>query len=234
MHLTCLLSICNPPIARFCTLVAAMTFGCAAFAAQMQVRYPQPESVTDARASYPVAILQMCAQRSGDAFAVTPGSFRAQQERNIRQLEKSDGIDVIWAVANAERERRLLPVYIPIDRGLIGWRLLLIREQDKPLFAAVSSPEELARLFAGQGHDWPDVTVLRANGFNVDTSTTYEGLFQMLKLGHIQYFPRSLSEVWPELEARPQLGLTVQDSLVMHSLACIFSLASITSLLLRR
>jgi len=180
------------------------------------VHYPQPESVTDARASYPAAILQMCARRSDHAFAVTPADFHAQQGRNIRQLVKNDGIEVIWAVADKERERELLPIYIPIDRGLIGWRLLLIREQDKAWFAQIASPADLAQLTAGQGHDWPDVTVLRANGFHVETSTTYEGLFRMLTQGHIQYFPRSPSEIWPELEAHPQLGLAVQDSLVMY------------------
>jgi len=180
------------------------------------VRYPQPESATDERASYPAAVLQMCARRSGNAFAVTPADFHAQQGRNIRQLIRNDGIDVIWAVADKERERELLPIYIPIDRGLIGWRLLLIREQDKAWFAQIGSPADLAQLTAGQGHDWPDVAVLRANGFHVETSTTYEGLFHMLERGHIQYFPRSLSEIGPELDAHQQLGFAVQDSLVMY------------------
>jgi len=202
-------------------IVCACWFGIAVFntanvSAITLVRYPQPESATDERASYPAAILQMCARRSGNAFAVTPSDFHAQQGRNIHQLLKNDGIDVIWAVADKERERELLPVYVPIDRGLIGWRLLLIRDHDKAWFEQIGSVTDLAQLVAGQGHDWPDVAVLRANGFRVETSTTYEGLFHMLKLGHIQYFPRSLSEIWPELDAHQQLGLAVQDSLVMY------------------
>jgi len=184
--------------------------------AQVRVRYPQPESLQDARASYPVALLQLCARQSGNQMVVTPSEFTAQQGRNIRQLAKGDGLEVIWAVADQAREKELLPIYIPIDRGLIGWRLLLIRAQDRSIFAAISSLSDLAPVTAGQGHDWPDVMVLRANNLDVATSPTYEGLFKMLALDHVKYFPRSLAEIWPEIDAHKNLNLVVQDSLALH------------------
>ena len=184
-------------------------------AAQEVVRYPNPESSADKRAAYPVAVLKLCSREAIDRFEITPTTFHAQQERNIRQLAKGEGVDVIWAVGNAEREKLLLPIRIPIDRGLIGWRLLLIRQQDRNLFDTVTR-DQLATLYAGQGHDWPDVDVLRANHLRVSTSTTYEGLFKMLAKGHIQYFPRSISEIWPELAAHEKLGLEVQGTLALH------------------
>ena len=185
-------------------------------AAQQIVSYPRPESDSDSRASYPLALLTSCAQRSKKEFALVPSEFRAQQGRNIRELALGKGLDVLWAVTTEEREQLLLPIRIPIDRGLIGWRLLLIRNQDENLFSAISSREQLAALRAGQGHDWPDLDVLRSNNFTVSTSTNYEGLFQMLALGHIQYFPRAVTEIWPEMEKHRSMGIGVAQTLAIH------------------
>lgn len=199
---------------RLCLLVAYIWP--VLVAARPVFSYPRPESGSDSRASYPLALLTLCAQRSKDGFAIAPSQFHAQQGRNIRQLALGEGLDVLWAVTTEERERLLLPIRIPIDRGLIGWRLLLIRNQDENLFNAISTRDQLSELRAGQGHDWPDLDVLRANNFTVSTSTTYEGLFQMLALGHIHYFPRAVSEIWPEMEKHRSAGVGVEKTLVIY------------------
>jgi len=199
---------------RFC-LAAACVWPLLA-AGQQVVTYPRPESDSDARASYPIALLNLCAERSKNSFVTKPSEFKAQQGRNIRQLALGDGLDVLWAVSTEERESFLQPIRIPIDRGLIGWRLLLIRNQDADFFSTISNGKQLAALRAGQGHDWPDVDVLRANNFTLSTSTTYEGLFKMLSLGHIQYFPRSISEIWSEAEKHQLLGIGIEKNLILH------------------
>lgn len=180
------------------------------------VTYPRPESDSDSRASYPVALLAACAAKSKNGFVIKPSEFHAQQGRNIRQLALGNGLDVLWAVTTEEREQQLLPIRIPIDRGLIGWRLLLIRNDEADLFRAVSTREQLAKLRAGQGHDWPDLDVLRANHFTLSSSTTYEGLFHMLSRGHIQYFPRSVSEIWAEADKHREQGIGVEKTLAIH------------------
>lgn len=186
------------------------------------VTYPRPESTSDTRGSYPIALLALCATKITHGFHPKPSEFHTQQGRSIRLLAHQEGIDVLWTVTNEERERILLPIRIPIDRGLIGWRLLLINKQKAGLFNAISKPEALARLRAGQGHDWPDTGVLRANHLNVMTSTTYEGLFHMLEREHIHYFPRSLSEIWPELALREARGIEVQPTLALHYPAALY------------
>lgn len=186
------------------------------------VTYPRPESTSDSRGSYPAALLALCATKIANGFTPKPSEFHTQQGRSIRLLARQEGIDVLWTVTNEERERLLLPVRIPIDRGLIGWRLLLINKHNTELFTAISKKETLAQMRAGQGHDWPDTAVLRANHFNVVTSTTYEGLFHMLARGHIHYFPRSLSEIWPESALRADRGISVQPTLIIHYPAALY------------
>lgn len=189
---------------------------------QQTVIYPRPESSADVRASYPVAVLQLCEKKSNHAFVIRPSGVSSQQGRSIRQLINGKDMDIVWALTNEERESLLLPIRIPIDRGLIGWRLLLTRKRDADLFNLIVTRPQLAALMAGQGHDWPDVDVLRANQFTFTTSSTYEGLFLMLARGHINYFPRAISEIWPELDSHKALELEVQKHLIIHYPAALY------------
>lgn len=183
---------------------------------QQTVIYPRPESLTDVRSSYPVAVLQKCEQQFNDLFTLVPSKIRTQQGRSLRQLVSDKDMDVVWALTNPKREATLLPIRIPIDRGLIGWRLLLINTESKQLFDEVTNTEQLGQLLAGQGHDWPDVDVLKANNYAVASSSTYQGLFHMLARNHIQYFPRAISEIWPELNTHANLGLMVHPKLAIY------------------
>ena len=184
--------------------------------AQQTVVYPRAESSSDVRSSYPMALLQKCEQQYSDIFTLKPSRVNTQQGRSLRQLEADKDMDVVWALTDQQREEALLPIRIPIDRGLIGWRLLLINSNKQLIFDNVSTAEQLSKLVAGQGHDWPDVDVLKANHFTVASSSTYEGLFHMLAREHIDYFPRAISEVWPELASNAHLGLTVQSKLLIY------------------
>ncbi|WP_295995592.1 transporter substrate-binding domain-containing protein [Rugamonas sp.] len=180
------------------------------------VTYPRPESLADERASYPLALLKLSLKKAGDHYRLAASPVRMQQGRSLRLLEQGQGIDVVWTVTSQAREDAFLPVRIPIDRGLIGWRLLLIRPEDRALFAPLATAAALAPLRAGQGHDWPDTDVLRANGYAVYTSSSYERLFKMLESGHVQYFPRAVTEIWKEIEARKDAPLAVADGIVLH------------------
>jgi len=171
---------------------------------------------------YPVALLKLCLQKTPNEYRLEPASVAMQQGRSLRMLTAGKEIDVMWTVTSNEREAELLPIRIPIDRGLIGWRLLLIRQKDAERFADIHNAAQLAPLYAGQGHDWPDLTVLTSNGFHVTASTTYDGLFYMLARKHIDYFPRSITEVTPELSAHAELKLAVESRLLIHYPAALY------------
>ena len=71
------------------------------------------------------------------------------------------------------------------------------RAQDaEKAFAGVQSLPALRALRAGQGADWPDTDILKASGLPVEATMLYDDLFTKLIAGRIDYFPRSLLEVW--------------------------------------
>ncbi len=124
-----------------------------------------------------------------------------RQGRALAMLEKNLGIDVVAYMTSAERESALLPIRIPIDKGLIGWRLMLINRSDAARWSRFTSAVDLNNLTAGQGSDWPDMFILRDSGYKVYGTSNYESLFSMLQQRRIDYFPRAVSEIWTEVDA---------------------------------
>lgn len=148
-------------------------------------------------------------------FDVQMSPWALTGARFISQLEKGNGIDVIWSMTNDELERRLLRIPIPLQRGLNSHRVFLIREGDQDIFSAINSLAELKALRAGMVKYWPDTAILKANGLTVVTAR-YELLFKMLSAGRIDYLPRSLYEVWQEQEAHASEGLVIEKSLMLY------------------
>ena len=119
-------------------------------------------------------------------------------------------------MTSKEREAHLLPVRIPIYKGLIGWRIGLVREVDAERFASVRTLADLRALTLGQGHDWPDTEILRGNGLSVYGVDDYESLFRMLRQGRFDYFPRSVLEIWQERDRHAGQGLVVEPHLLLR------------------
>lgn len=185
------------------------------------VRYPRPESGPDERSRYTLRLLELALQRAPAPYRVELNPVRMQQGRALVQLRNNEGIDVLSTMTSSEREAQLQPIRIPIDKGLIGWRLLLIRKADAGRFVAPLTLASLKKLKAGQGSDWPDTPIMRANGLKVYGTSNYEALFNMLESGRIDYFPRAVSEIWTELELHED-ALAVEPSVVLRYPTAIY------------
>jgi hypothetical protein len=182
------------------------------------VRYPrsEPQGQGDQSEHYAVRLLRLALAYAGQPHVIEPTSYKMGQTRALVELQNGRAIDVLWTMSSRQRETELLPVRIPLDMGLIGWRLLLIRRSDAARFEAIRAPAGLKELVALQGHDWPDTDILRGNGYRVETGSDYAGLFKMLSSSRADYFPRSVFEVWNELDAFHWDDLMVAPGLALH------------------
>lgn len=197
-------------------VASLLAFAAAGAEAAVLVRHPLVQSIDDRRAEYPVAVLRLALEKAGVDARIVPAAVGMEQDRAIRSLASGRLIDVMWSVSTAERERQLRVVRIPIDRGLIGWRVLLVRRDARPRFDGVTGVEQLAVLLGAQGHDWPDLTILQANGLRVLPTPHYQSLFELLKRNRVDYVPRGVGEVLPELRAMEGEGLAVEHRLLLH------------------
>jgi hypothetical protein len=180
--------------------------------AKTVVTYPQQESAN----GYPVQVLRLALREAGVDFELKPSATPMLQGRALEQLAKGKDVNVVWSMTSQARESSLRPIRIPIDKGLLGWRLILTSKAGAAALAKVKSIDELRRLQAGQGHDWPDTNILRFNGLQVQTGTSYEGLFKMLSAGRFDYFPRSILEIWDEQKAFGLQDLEIEKNLILY------------------
>ncbi|WP_221935054.1 transporter substrate-binding domain-containing protein [Catenovulum sediminis] len=117
----------------------------------------------------------------------------------------------------------MLPIRIPLFKGLLGHRIFIIRQGEQHRFSNVRSLSDLAEFKMGQGANWADTKVLNAAGLNVVTTTKYHNLFYMLEGGRFDLFPRGVHEPFAEVASRPELNLTVEeDLLLVYPLAAYF------------
>ncbi|MDF5908870.1 hypothetical protein P4132_22185 [Pseudomonas aeruginosa] len=73
---------------------------------------------------YVVELLQLALARSGGDYRLEPSAQPMPQSRAQLRLEQDDpGLQVMWAQSRDDLEETLLPIRIPIYRGLIGWRI---------------------------------------------------------------------------------------------------------------
>lgn len=199
-----------------CLLLAALPVLPALAAQPLIVVHPDRPSVHDARYDYQIRLLKLALDKSGVAYQMRPSRFGMEQGRMLLQLEKGLDIDVVWSMTSREREQTLLPVRIPIDKGLIGYRVFLVKSGKLKKFAQVRTLDQLRQFDAGQGSHWPDTAILQANGLHVYGAAVYENLFNMLEAERFDYFPRSITEVWDELKARPGRDFVVEPTILLY------------------
>ncbi|WP_345782952.1 hypothetical protein [Marinobacter albus] len=161
------------------------------------------------------------------ALRKTPeyGSFRLvrsqdlSQGRVLRELSRSRSrlVDIANVATSRERERFLAAVPIPIDGGLLGFRVCVVRPEHLPLFREIRTLEDLEEsgIRIGQGTHWPDTEVLRANNIEVVTHTRYEILFSMLRNDRFECFARGASEVLYDLEVEADPNLVIEPDILL-------------------
>jgi hypothetical protein len=182
-------------------IALAMFFVCfMGQAASWIIHYPRPLSDSDMRDIYPVQLLSLALDQTGVNYKLIPSENILLKSKALQRLETNREVNVVWSSTNEQREQKLLPIRIPIYKGLIGWRVLLIRDDMAERFKYIQEFEHLLKLTAVQGRDWPDTKILQANGFEVSTTESYPALFSMIRQARGDFFPRSVVEVWGELE----------------------------------
>lgn len=140
----------------------------------------EPESL---RNQYTLEVLRQALERTRAAygdFALTPSPAMHEKYRPTALEHADEGINISAFPAKSGLDGKLIPVRIPIDRGLIGYRVLTIRAADQPRFDQVREAADLKSFRFGLLGSWDDVDILMHDGVAVETGSSQDGLFRML------------------------------------------------------
>lgn len=113
-------------------------------------------------------------------------------------LAASSDVTITVRTTSTEREKTLMAVMIPLDKGLTGYRLFLTKTQTQQRLNQVRTLQDLQQFSIGQGINWIDSDILRNAGLNVVTGPNYDSLFSMLGANRFDLFSRGINEIGME------------------------------------
>jgi hypothetical protein len=172
----------------------------AAPADRFDIVYPHYRPEDRARAVFPLAVLDLAMKAAGAEYVARQADVLMERGRALAELAgRGNAINLLWTSTDAVAERGLPVVRIPINRGLIGYRVFIIRKDRQADFDQVQSLADLKSLTGGQGLGWVDTEIMRAAHLNINT-VPYETVFDMIQGGRLDYFPRGVVEAFAELD----------------------------------
>ncbi len=187
-------------------VVAALIGPCSVTAqpatpAAMVYVYPPQESGDDQRMNYYWELLQSALDATAPKwgpYVLAASDVVMNADRAQALLSHSQTITLMVRTTSMERESLVRPVLLPLDKGLIGYRLFLIQKPTQAKLAHVHSLEDLKAFSIGQSSRWVDTQILRSAGLTVEQGTTYASLFKMLEVGRFDLFSRGVNEIGNE------------------------------------
>lgn len=174
-------------------------------------------------------LLEEALRRSDSGYQVQEMSTQMNQKRKVEEA-LAGTVDVFWSMTSKELEETVLPVRIPLFKGLLGNRLLIIRKSDEARFANVKTMADFRQLKAGQNRYWPDAKILEANGLPVVTSYQYTNLYSMLEGGRFDYLALGAQEIGEELANHPDPVLKIDSHILLQSEEIKLVLTKVTDL----
>lgn len=202
---------------RTCILILLICACTPSFGKTLNVVIPPLEPDATPQYTYFYKLLELALSKtvSEGPYKIIYASATFTTERYLAELNNNSTISVLWTMGDKKREQNLLPIRFSLLRDLNSFRVLLIRKEDKEKFEKIKTLDELRRLKAGLGAQWPDTDIMRRNNFNVVTSMQYNSLFKMLAARRFDFFSRGLYEIKNEAEAHKDKGLIVDQHLML-------------------
>ncbi|MFZ6691089.1 substrate-binding periplasmic protein [Undibacterium sp. SXout20W] len=181
------------------------------------IYYPRSTAKIDPHIDFILEILNTALREFPGKYQPVPSAAAYPQTRSINEAISPYGqIDLVWTMSTNERETKLIPIRIPLDKGLLGWRIAFVNDKNKDILSQVKSLNDLKKFDAGQVHDWPDTEILQNNMLNVVSSSTYEAMFKMLAANRFDYSPRAIFEIWGELASHSSMPIFIDTHIVLH------------------
>lgn len=170
-----------------------------------EIRVVPGQSESDSRHYYPHALLKAALEatlESDGPYIISYAPVTMTRNRALKELLKGKLINVHEAPTREEWEQTVIPIRIPIRKGILGYRVFLINAEDSQKFEKLKTIDELKQLKAGLGSQWSTTLVMKVLDFKIVTGLDYEGLFSMLASRRFDYFPRGINEIFKEFETR--------------------------------
>lgn len=179
------------------------------------------ESNLDHRYQYTYDLLQLVIDATNADFgqaSLEVSDVIMSRNRILRELQDGQTINVIAEASSLEWNTKLIPIKIPIRKGIQGFRVFIIQKKNVKSLAQITSIMQLTSLKTGSGSQWSTKVAMQQAGFEVIESVQYDSLFNMLSKGRFVTFGRGVNEAYQELEQfnLQYPNLVIDENILLH------------------
>ena len=158
----------------------------------------------DFRDRYTLQVLEAALRASSAKYGpyeLTISPLSMERDRLLLEMGAGELVNLSAQISSPDWERKLIPIRIPIDKGLSGYRVSLIDGARQAQFSALAGLPQLKALSLGAGRQWSSTAVFGHAGFDVVPGNSTAGLHGMLAAHRFVHFPRGVEEAVFEQQA---------------------------------
>lgn len=157
------------------------------------------------RFDYEIGLLKLALEKADGNHTISIVTLEDTPRSRMVTLLASGNttFDIMVTGITRERHALLKAVPVPLTRGLLGYRILIVCDDPDTHIGDIRTFDELQQLVIGSGTDWPDTLIMRQAGLNI-TPADYESLFKMVALGRVQAYARGVLEPYVEIAERAE------------------------------
>lgn len=165
------------------------------------------------------AVLKATEQKQG-AYKIEESRTDYPRAEDEASVFRTKGFDIFGTVAGnqklANEQKILIPS--PLMKGILGYRILIIRKADAKKFATIKTAAELKKLRMGIPDTWADAGLFRHNGYPVEEKGSFDDLFQRLENNEFDYVTFGANEVAGVFAGRAAKSgqLIIEPSLLVY------------------
>lgn len=216
---------------RVLSLLAIAAMGMSsAFALDAQPHAPKTATIkfwngnkTTARQVYEQEVLEAALDATKPKYgdwkleADTTSYPTAEEEGSVFRAKGFDIFGTVMGNVKLANEKKII-IPQPIMKGLLGYRILIIRDADREKFAGIHSAKQLQALRMGIPETWADAELFRKNGYTVIEKGGFDDLFTRLKNNEFDYVTFGANEIDSVFAERASKvgGLAIDNSLLVY------------------
>lgn len=154
---------------------------------------------TESRQQYERNILKAALEASTQAH----GDYTLSEDKSALSSDEESAVfrdtntDLFVTVAGnpkLKHEEKIIVTH-PLMKGLLGYRLIIVRHHDLEKFAAIRKQGALKKLSVGIPEGWADADLFRHNGFSVVEGGSFDEIFDLLAAKKFDYVSLGANEI---------------------------------------
>jgi hypothetical protein len=132
-------------------------------------------------------------------------------QKRIKKLLENGELSIYWMIESAPRNKKYIPIKVGLTNGLIGKRILFIKQGDQAKYDQVKTLDDFRNLnlIGGMGKNWFDANVWKINHLQYqENEGNWKSIFKMIPRNRTyNYFSRGINEIVTESLQYPALDI---------------------------